>query len=85
MKELIDTVTEGYQATNEIKATALELSLPSNKVKMWLITCKVFYPETEQIQELLKQGKTMEDIQTIMELSYFAINIYLSYSKVIYS
>lgn len=33
MQELIDTVTEVYQTTNEIKATAMELFLPLNEVK----------------------------------------------------
>lgn len=38
MRELIDTVSEVYRTTREIKATALELSLPPNKVKKLLIT-----------------------------------------------
>lgn len=33
MQELINAVTEVYHNTNEIKATAIELSLPPNKVK----------------------------------------------------
>jgi len=85
MHELIDMVAEVYQNTNEIKATATELSLPPNKVKKLLITGKVLsYPETGQIQSLLQQGKVMEEIQTIMNLSYSTINTYLPYTKVIY-
>lgn len=85
MQKLIDTVAEVYQATNEIKATAMELSLPPNKVKKLLITSGVLiYPETEQIQSLLWQGKTMEEIQTTTELGYSTINIYLPYSNMIY-
>lgn len=85
MQELIDTVAEVYQATNEIKATAIELSLPPNKVKKLLITAGVLkYTETEQIQSLLQQVKTIAEIQTIMGLSYSTINTYLPYSKVIY-
>lgn len=84
MQELIDTVTEIYQNTNEIKATAFELSLPPNKVKKLLITGSVIsYSETEQIQKLITQGKTMAEIQTIMGLSYSDINTYLPYTKVI--
>lgn len=66
--------------------TAIELSLPPNKVKKLLITSGVLkYPETEQIQLLLRQGKTMAEIQTIMEqLGYSTINTYLPYSRVIY-
>ena len=85
MQELIDTAVEVYQATNEIKATAIELELPSNKVKKLLITAGVLrYTETEQIQKLLGQGKTMEEVQSSLNLSCSTINTYLPYSKVIY-
>lgn len=67
MQELIDTVTEVYQNTNDIKATASELSLPPNKVKKLLNTAKVLtYPETEQIQSLQAEHISMEEIQSIM-------------------
>lgn len=85
MQELIDIVTEVYQKSHEIKATAMELSLPANKIKKLLITGNVIsYPETEKIQALLQQGKMMEEIQEIMGLSYSTINTYLPYTKVIY-
>lgn len=85
MQELINAVAEVYQATNEIKATAIELDLPPNKVKKLLITAGVLkYTETEQIQSLLQQGKTIAEIQTSMGFSYSTINTYLPYSKVIY-
>lgn len=85
MQELIDTVTEVYQSTNELKASAIELSLPPNKVKKLLIASGVLdYPETEQIQSLLRQGKTMAEIQTVIGLGYSTINTYLPYTKVIY-
>lgn len=85
MQELIDTVAEIYYEKKEIKATALELSLPPNKVKKLLITGKVLtYPETKQIQELLKLGKTITEIQETMGLSYSALHTYLPYTKVVY-
>ena len=85
MQELIGTVAEIYQDKKEIKATALELSLPPNKVKKMLITGKgLTYPETEQIQQFQKQGKTITEIQETMGLSYSALHTYLPYSKVIY-
>ena len=85
MQELIDTVAEIYQEKKEIKATALELSLPPNKVKKLLITGKVLtYPETEQIQQFQKQGKTITEIQEIMGLSYSTLHTYLPYTKVAY-
>lgn len=61
MQELLDTVIEVYHTTNKINLTALELSLPPNKVKKLLITAKLLtYPETEQIQSLRAKGKTMK-------------------------
>lgn len=85
MRELIDTAAEIYQEKGEIKATAQELDLPPGKVKKLLITGNVLaYPETDQIQDLLRQGKTMAEIQQIMGLSYSTLHTYLPYSKVIY-
>lgn len=85
MREMIDTAAEIYRATSELGATARELSLPPNKVKKLLITGNIiFYPETEQIQELLRQGKTMEEIRHEMGLSHSAINTYLPYTKGVY-
>lgn len=85
MQELIDTVAEIYREKGEIKATALELSLPPGKVKKLLITGNVLsYPETEQIQDLMRQGKTMAEIQRIMGLSYSTLHTYLPYTKVVY-
>ncbi|MDD6616419.1 MAG: hypothetical protein PUF13_10020, partial [Lachnospiraceae bacterium] len=76
--ELINAVTEVYHNSNEIKATAIELSLAPHKVKKLLITGKVIsYPETEQILSLQQQGRTMEEIENIMGLSYSTINTYL--------
>ena len=64
MKELLNITAEVYNTTNEIKATALELDLPPNKIKKLLITAGVLnYSETQQIQGLQVQGKSMEDIQ----------------------
>lgn len=85
MQELLNTVTEVYRTTNKINLTALELSLPPNKVKKLLITAKVLvYPETEQIQSLRAKGKTMDEIQATTGLSRASINNYLPYSKAVY-
>ena len=85
MQELIDTAAEIYQEKKEIKATALELSLPPNKVKKLLISGNVLtYPETKQIQDLMRQGKTMAEIQRIMGLGYSTLHTYLPYTKVVY-
>ena len=82
MRELIGTAAEIYREKGEIKATALELDLPPGKVKKLLITGNVLtYPETKQIQDLMRQGKTMAEIQHIMDLSYSALHTYLPYQN----
>lgn len=85
MRELVDTAAEIYQEKGEIKATAQELDLPPGKVKKLLITGNVLpYPETDQIQDLLQQGKSMVEIQQMMGLGYSTLHTYLPYTKVIY-
>lgn len=82
MQELIGAAVEVYHATQELKATAAELSLPPNKVKKLLITGKALhYPETERIQSLLAEGKTMGEVQKILDLSYSSIQTYLPYAR----
>lgn len=55
MRELLDMAVEVYNVTHEIKATAVELDLPANKVKKLLITAEVIsYPEAREIQQLFK-------------------------------
>lgn len=54
-------------------------------MKKLLVTAgELVYPETKEIQELLVQGKTMEEIQGLLNLSRAAINTYLPYSKCMY-
>ena len=85
LKELMDTAAELYDATGQIKAVAAELNIAEHKVKKLLITGKVLsYPQTEQIQELIKAGHTMVEIESIMCLSKASVNAYLPYSKVPY-
>lgn len=70
MRELLDAVVEVYREKNEIKATALELDLPPNKIKKLLITAEVIsYPETEQIQQLLNAGKSVTEVGEELHLS----------------
>lgn len=70
MKELMDTVLEVYREKREIKETSIELDMLPNKVKKLLITDKVLtYLETAGIQELLKSGRSMIEVQEILGLS----------------
>lgn len=85
MKELLSTVDAVFEEKQEIKATAIELDLAELKVKKLLITSgKMHYPITQEIQELQRAGKNMNQIQSILGLSRASINAYLPYSKVPY-
>lgn len=88
-QELIEALTavvsETYKDKVEIKATAMELKLPPHKVKKLLITSgDICYPETAEIQTLLKSGKSMVEVAAIMQLSPKTVNTYLPYTKVVY-
>jgi len=85
LQELLDTVDEVYREKQEIKATAAELDLATLKVKKLLITSgQLNYQETELIQRLREEGKSLEQIGEILHLSRASINSYLPYSKVPY-
>ena len=85
MEELLSTVDAVFEEKQELKATAAELGLAELKVRKLLITSgKLCYPVTEQIQELQRAGKNMDQIQSILGLSRASINAYLPYSKVPY-
>lgn len=81
----IEAVKEVYDDCEEIKATALELGLAALKVRKLLITGNIIsYEQTDTIQELQREGKTIQEIITITGLSRASINGYLPYSKVPY-
>ncbi len=85
MEELLSTVDSVFEEKQEIKATAIELDLAELKVRKLLITSgKLHYPQTQEIENLQKAGKKMEEIQNILDLSRASINAYLPYSKVPY-
>lgn len=85
MKELLSTVDSVFEEKQEIKATAAELDMAELKVRKLLITSgKLRYPITQEIQELQRAGKNMNQIQSILGLSRASINAYLPYSKVPY-
>lgn len=85
IQELLSTVDTVFEEKQEIKATATELDLAELKVRKLLITSgKLRYPMTEQIQELQRAGKKLEEIQSILGLSRASINAYLPYTKIPY-
>jgi len=85
MQELLNTVDELYQLHGQIKAVAKELDLAELKVKKLLITSKrISYPQTEEIQKMLRSGASMSEVMDSLCLSRASINAYLPYSKVPY-
>lgn len=85
MEELLSTVDAVFEEKQEIKATAAELDLAELKVRKLLITSgKLCYPQTQEIQNLQRSGKNMDQIQSILGLSRASINAYLPYSKIPY-
>lgn len=76
LKELVETVVELYDDYSQIKAVANELNLAEHKVKKLLITGKaVSYPQTEEIQELMKSGKTAAEVCVILGLSRASVRL----------
>ena len=85
MQELLNTVDECYKEHGQIKAVAKELDLAELKVKKLLITSKrISYPQTEEIQKMLRSGASMSEVMEQLCLSRASINAYLPYSKVPY-
>lgn len=85
LRNQIATVREVYDACQEIKATAAELGLAELKVRKLLITGNVIsYEQTDTIQSLRREGKTVDQIMEITGLSRASINGYLPYTKVPY-
>ena len=85
LNNLLHDVVAVYDQEKNIKAVALEMKLSEVKVKKLLITShRLVYPQTEEIQELLKQGKSIAEVMELTGLSRASINGYLPYSKVPY-
>lgn len=86
LEDLTGTVVEVYRQKQEIKATAVELDLEPQKVKKLLVTAgELCYPETETILSYKKQGKTLTEIQEIMQLGRSSVNAYLLHTARLYT
>lgn len=81
----IEAVKKVYEDCQEIKATAAELNLAELKVRKLLITGNIIsYEQTDTIQALQREGKTIQEIIAITGLSRASINGYLPYTKIPY-
>lgn len=91
-KEYVDAVTDFYQTKTasgrnmSIRAAADEFGTTILKIRKILITAGAFQSETsDQVQELHKDGKTIQEIQQELQLSRASVYSYLPYVKTIYN
>ncbi len=95
-KQIEEAVTDAY--LNPIEDTAdenghmylnllaEEFSMTPIKIRKLLITYGAYEtPMSRQVNELYNSGKTVKEIQTIMELSSASVNGYLPYKKAVYN
>ncbi len=74
-KELIKAVVESYEETGELKITANEFSLSPLKIRKMLITAGVYWNEvSDEVNELYRQGKTVQQIMEITGLKKSSVN-----------
>lgn len=85
MNDLINAVVESYEKTKVLKLTAKEFNMSASKVRKILITAGVYHSEIiDRINDLYKQGMSIDQMIEITGLKKSSINGYLSYSKIIY-
>lgn len=85
MNDLIDAVVESYEKTKVLKLTAKEFNMSAPKVRKMLITAGVYHSEIiDRVNELYKQGMSIDQMIEITGLKKSSISGYLPYSKVIY-
>ena len=86
MKELLDTVSEIYHDTGELKLTAEEIGMSVLKVRKLLITAGEYESKlADEVGELFREGKSVADIQELTGLGRSSINGYLPYMKIPYN
>ena len=85
MQELLDAVSESYSETGELKLPAEEFDMSALKIRKLLITAGVYSNDiSDEINELYKRGKTVEEIQRVTGLGKSSVNGYLPYTKAVY-
>ncbi len=86
MKELLDTVSEIYHDTGELKLTAEEIGMSALKVRKLLITAGEYESKlADEVGELFREGKSVADIQELTGLGRSSVNGYLPYMKIPYN
>ena len=91
MQEMMDAVVSLYEMPGasgdhmSLNAIGEELELSPQKVKKFLITAGVYESETaDEIKQLREEGKSVQEIMRIMNLSMTSVNSYLPYSRPVY-
>ena len=85
MNDLINAVVESYEKTKVLKLTAKEFNMSAPKVRKMLITAGVYHSEIiDRVNDLYKQGMSIDQMIEITGLKKSSISGYLPYSKIIY-
>ena len=85
MKNLLDAVSESYEATGELKQTAAEFDMSPLKIRKLLITSGAYSNEISKVvNDLRAAGKSIAEIQELTGLKKSSVNGYLPYTKSIY-
>lgn len=94
-KQIVEAVTDAYlnptegcadeQGHTYLNLLAEEFSMTPIKVRKLLITSGAYEtPVSIAVNKLYRDGKTVKEIQQIMELSSASVNAYLPYNKAVY-
>lgn len=96
VNQIVEAVTDAYLNPPEdtadenghmyLNLLAEEFSMTPIKIRKLLITSGAYEtPMSRQVNELYNSGKSVKEIQTIMELSSASVNGYLPYKKAVYN
>lgn len=91
MQEMMEAVVALYETPSasgdhmSLSAIGEELELSPQKVKKFLITAGVYDSEiADEVRDLREEGKTVQEIMQIMNLSMTSVNSYLPYTRPVY-
>ena len=91
MQEMMDAVVALYEKPGasgdhmSLAAIGEELELSPQKVKKFLITAGVYESEiADEVQQLREEGKSVQEIMQLMNLSMTSVNSYLPYTRPVY-
>ncbi len=85
-KELIELTVQLYKKNYSYRNIAMELNLSVSKVIKLLITAGEYTSDIcDQINRLYEAGKSIQEIQTELEVSRATVQAYLPYKKGIYN